>query len=282
MRERSLSRASERLALDVSTVSRRLDRLEDQLGALLFDRTREGTTPTVVAEQMLPYAEEMELASIRFAAAGAKVETEVEGTVRLTVPPGIADTFVAPKLAELHERYPRLLVELDASVGYADLTRREADLAIRSTRPTSGELVALKLLTAQATPLASPAYARSVGRLRSLEDARWIVWDHDLSHLPDAIWLRKHAPKIVPVLRTSHFASQLAAARAGLGVMLAARQFAGSDLVAVAHAKSLAHVWSELPSSSLWLVGHRASRHVPRVAAVWSFVIEALGGDASS
>jgi len=277
-REKSLSGASARLGLDVSTVSRRLDRLEEEVGAALFDRTRDGTTPTALAEQMLPHAEEMELAAIRFAAASAAGELEVEGTVRLTVLPGIADTFVAPALPKLFERYPRLIVELDASIGYADLTRHEADLAIRSMRPTSGELVALKLITARSVPLASPAYARELGRLKSLADARWIAWGADLAQLPDSLWLRKHAPAVTPVLRTSHFASQLAAARAGLGVTLAARPFAQGTLVEVAHAKPLEAAWAELPEGSLWLVGHKALRQVPRIAAVWDFVVEAMRG----
>jgi DNA-binding transcriptional LysR family regulator len=101
-----------------------------------------------------------------------------------------------------------------------------------------------------------------------------IVWDSDLAHLPDAVWLRKHAPDVVPVLRTRHFASQLAAARAGLGVVIAARPFARTGLVEVAHARSLDPAWADLPSGSLWLVGHRALRHVPRVAAVWTFLAE--------
>ncbi len=276
VRERSLARAGQRLGLDVSTVSRRLDRLESELGGRLFDRTREGTTPTVLAEQMLPHAEEMELASVRFAAAGAQVETEIEGVVRITVPPGIADSFVAPALRKLYERHPRLIVEIDASVGYADLTRREADLAIRGMRPTSGDLVAVKLVTARAVPLTSPGYAAELGRLSRLEDARWILWDRDLAHLPDAMWLMKRAPTIVPVLRTSHFASQLAAARAGLGVVVTAHPFKGTGLVEVAHARALDEAWSALPSGSLWLVGHRALRHVPRIGAVWSFILATL------
>jgi DNA-binding transcriptional LysR family regulator len=275
----SLSAASARLGLDVSTVSRRIDRLETELGALLFDRTRDGTTPTALAEHMLPHAEEMELAASRFASAGTKAETEIEGVVRLTVPPGIADAFVAPALAKLYERHPKLVVELDASVGYADLTRREADLAIRGHRPESGELIALKLVTVKAAPLASAAYAKELGRLRRLDHVRWIVWGDDLAHLPDAVWLRKHVPNLTPVFRTSHFASQLAAARAGLGAFLAAQPFATNGLVEIEHTRALDAAWAELPSGSLWLVGHRALRHVPRVAAVWSFVVETIAGE---
>lgn len=274
MRERSLVRAGERLHLDVSTVSRRLDRLESELGGRLFDRSREGTTATVLAEQMLPHAEEMELSAVRFAAAGAQIETEVEGVVRLTMPPGIADTFIAPALSRLRERHPRLLIELDASVAYADLTRREADIALRAARPSSGELVAVKVVTARSAPLTSPSYAKALGRLKRLEDARWIAWNRDLAHLPDSMWLTNHAPSVVPVLRTNHFASQLAAARGGLGVVITAHPFTEIGLVKVAHARALDDAWSVLPSASLWLVGHRALRHVPRIAAVWSFVLE--------
>ena len=83
---------------------------------------------------------------------------------------------------------------------------------------------------------------------------------------------------MTPVLRTSHFASQLAGARTGLGLALAAHQFAGETLVEVAHAKGLDGAWEELPEGTLWLVGHKALRHVPRIAAVWDFVVETMRG----
>ncbi len=280
-RERSLAGAAARLRLDVSTISRRLDRLEERVGAPLFDRTRDGTAPTALAEQLVAHAEEMELSAARFASAGERVETQVEGTVRLTVLPGIADIFVAPRLVELRERHPRLVLELDASVTYADLTRREADLAIRSTRPTSGELISVKLVDARALPMTSPEYARALGKLRRLEDARWIAWGPDLAHLPDAAWLRTYGPGVAPVFRTSHFASQLAAARTGMGVAIASAPFAKVGLVPVAHARALDTAWAALPTGSLWLVGHRALRHVPRIAAVWDFALEVVGGQAS-
>jgi DNA-binding transcriptional LysR family regulator len=77
--------------------------------------------------------------------------------------------------------------------------------------------------------------------------------------------------------RTNHFASQLAAAAAGLGIALASEPFtAVHRLVPVGIARSLQPTWDALPIEDLWLVGHRALRMVPRVAALWDFLRENL------
>jgi DNA-binding transcriptional LysR family regulator len=76
------------------------------------------------------------------------------------------------------------------------------------------------------------------------------------------------APAIA--LRTSDFPAQLAAVRAGLGLMLAPVPYLVPwNLVAVEFADALPHDW---PSDDLWLVGHRVLRDVPRIAAVWDFL----------
>src|ERR1051325_9614796 len=74
-----LAGAAARLGLDVSTVSRRIDRIEAELGVHLFDRTREGTVATAAAEAMLPAAEDMERGLAQFAAAVDAGETTAEG-----------------------------------------------------------------------------------------------------------------------------------------------------------------------------------------------------------
>ncbi len=270
-----LSGAATRLGMDVSTVSRRLDRLETDLGAHLFDRTKEGTVPTAAAESMLPAAEEMESALARFATSADAIETVAEGVVRLTAPPGVADAFIAPLLARFHERYPRVVVELDASIGYADLTRREADIGLRAVRPRSGDLIAVRVTETRSIPMTSPAYAAELGRLRAWSDARWIGWGPELAHLAVARWMDKHTG--APVMRTSHFTSQLSAAIAGLGVVVVSEPFVHvRPLVPVQFSRSLRASYDELPVEELWLVGHRVLRTVPRVAALWEFLAEHL------
>lgn len=271
-----LAAAAERLGLDVSTVSRRLDRLEGELGVALFERTTTGVIATAAGEKLVPAAEDMARAMGELGLAVDAVEAEAEGVVRLTSPPGVADVFVAPALARFHARHPRVRIDLDASVGYADLTRGEADLALRARRPERGDLVAQRLVTTRSIPAGARGYVEHLGALRTTDAARWIAWGHDLAQIPDARWLTQHV-KVAPVLRTSSFSAQLAAAAGGLGLMLAPEPYlARFDLAPARAGRALAAAWAALPVGELWLVGHVALRRVPRVAAVWDFVVEEL------
>lgn len=276
-RERSLAGAGARVGLDASTLSRRLVALEESLATRLFDRTREGLVPTAAADLLLPAAEEMESAHARFARDASGFEREAEGVVRLSVPPGVADAFVGPSLVRLRAKHPRIRIELDASVRLLDLTRREADLAIRTIRPQSGELVMLKLAQSVWTPMVARAGAGKRAPLKRWDDVAWITWGDDLAGIPPARWLAKHAPRVEPVLRTSHIATQVAAVEAGLGVALLPLAYTRvSDAVPVRFAKALDASAADLPVNETWLVGHRALRGVPRVAAVWDFLVEEL------
>ena len=117
--------------------------------------------------------------------------------------------------------------------------------------------------------------AASLGALRALEDAPWIAWDASLGHLPDARWVDKHVGGGAVVLRTNSVGALLAAAERGVGVLLLSRVLARArELSEVTLTKRLRASLSPTPRTSLWLVGHRALRRVPRIAAVWSFVIE--------
>jgi DNA-binding transcriptional LysR family regulator len=277
-RHGSLGAAGARLGMDTSTVSRRLAALEASLGARLFDRSREGLAPTRRAEVVLPAAEAMEAAHGRFARDASGLQEAAEGVVRVSVAPGTADAFVAPALVRLRARHPKIRIELDASVRALDLTRHEADLALRSVRPEGAELVMTKIGTSRWIAVASPGMVKALGRMNAWEDAPWIAWDRDLASFPPARWLARHAGRAEVALRTSHFASQLVAARSGLGVVLAPEPFARVyALEPLAFADALAPAAAAWPSDDLWLVGHRALRDVPRVAAVWTFLLEDLG-----
>jgi DNA-binding transcriptional LysR family regulator len=270
----SLGQAALRLGLDTSTVSRRLAAFEQSLGELLFERSRDGLEPTRAASAVLAAAEAMEAAHARLTRDASDVETVVRGVVRLSMPPGLADTVVAPALPRLRALYPKLCIELDASARVLDIARHEADLALRSVRPENAQLLTLKLLSAQRWVVAGAhSYVRELGRVDDWNALPWITWDRDLSSFGPSRWLARHAPKAEIVLRTSHVASQLAAARAGLGVVLVVDvDRRARDLGAVSFSRALQKSVSELPTDDLWLVGHPSLRDVPRVEAVWRFL----------
>lgn len=278
LRAKNLEGAAKRLAVDASTVSRRLSSLEHELGSLLFERTREGLTPTLRAEELQISAEAMETAHAAFATTASVHESAPEGIVRITAPPGLADAFVAPALASLASAWPKIRVDLDASTRVVNLTRKEADIALRTVPSEGAELVTVKLVTTRWVLAGAKSYVAELGRLTTLDDVRLVDWGEDLAHLEGSRWLRKHARKSAPVLRTSHFASQLAAISAGLGLALVPEPYVAlHDLARPKLSADLESSLSEFPEDHAWLVGHRALRHVPRVAVVWEHLTKAMG-----
>jgi DNA-binding transcriptional LysR family regulator len=275
-RKRTLRGAAQSLQINPSTIGRRLDALESSLRTRLFDRSLDGVQPTAAAERLLPHAESLEQAAVGLVSASEGFERKPEGVVRISCMPGVADHFVAPALGRLIERYPGLRIELDSSIGYADLTRREADLALRTSRPSSGDLVALKLTEDRDAVLGSKAYVRELGTLENLKDARWLGWGHELDALPTSRWLAERVPESSVVLRSSSINSLLGAAESGLGLVLLSKAFCRvRPLFEASLGRALAAEAASLPVLDLWLVGHRALRDVPRIAAVWdSFVRE--------
>jgi DNA-binding transcriptional LysR family regulator len=274
-RRRTLAAAAAEVGLDASTLSRRLSSLEEALGGRLFDRTRDGLAPTEGAELLLPAAEEMAASHARFTRDAAGFEQAAEGTVRLSVSPGIAESFIAPALVHLYAKHPHIRIELDATIRFVDLTRREADLAIRSRRPQTGDLVSVKLGASPWTPMLAAARVKKRGVVKDWGELPWIGWGEDLATFPAEIWLERHVPRAAVVLRTSHFTTQLGAVASGLGAALLPSRFARvAAVLPIRTGAALADSVSELPTTEPWLVGHRALRSVPRVAAVWSFLVE--------
>lgn len=148
-------------------------------------------------------------------------------------------------------------------------------MALRSSRPTSGDLVAVRLAEASSVIAASPERIRALGKLDRLDAIEWITWGRDLAGFGDAKWIEANVDPARVVLRTSSMDAQLHAARAGLGALLVPRPFfEWIDLAEVPLDREFAKHLPPLPIGSLWLVGHRALRDVPRVRAVWEFIVE--------
>ena len=277
-RSRTVGEAAKTLGVDGSTVSRRLAALEEKLAAALFDRGRDGITPTKAAEDLMPVAEEIEEGIMGFANAADGLEREASGLVRITCPPDVADVVVAPLLRELLSRHPGLRIDLDPGEAVLDLTRREADLALRTVRPVRGDLIVTRLMTVSWVLVAAPKLARALGTLRAWTDAPWVGWGERYAKVGPARWRAKHLRDADPVVRADSLMVQLAVVAAGVGVALVpAPSVAHFGLVPVKIGAALRPAAEEWPVDELFLVTHRALRDVPRVRVVWDLLALRLG-----
>lgn len=263
-REGTLTGAAMRLGLGVATVSRRIDRLETALAVPLFVRHQTGYRLTDQGKALLPRAEEAETAMIGLTRS-AEAQTEIAGHVRLATAETLVAPLIAPALAPLLARHPRLSVEILTHVNALNLHRREADMALRTLRPERGYLVGRRLGWLAFGLYAAPGYLarRAPGQLRS--DDTLIGWPEDIA-IPPAKWLRKLAPELRPRCQLNTLSGQLSAASSGIGLAIL------PDFLAVP--AGLQPVLRELPDGSemvqpLWLVIHAdlsASRRVRAVA----------------
>jgi DNA-binding transcriptional LysR family regulator len=276
-RARTLGEAAATLGVDVSTVSRRLDQLELALATTLFDRGRDGISLTQSAEDLMPTAEEIEHAVARFASEAEGLERTVSGVVRLACPPDLAEVLIAPLVPELRASHPALFIDIDPGEAVLDLTRREADLALRTVRPVKGDLVVTSLGSVRWVLAAAPALAKKLGPLRALTDAPWVGWGERLAGIPPARWLATHAPDAQRVGRSDSLLLQLALAKLGVGVALVPEPSLGHyGLVELKLSAALREA-GQVPSQELFLITHRALRRVPRVAVVWDLLVARVG-----
>ena len=267
-REGSCAAAGARLGVNQSTISRRIAALEGDLGVRLFDRLPEGLVPTAAAEEIVPRAELFEATAAELVDAVEGIDTRLAGVVRIALPEMIAAELVAPALPGFLREHAGLRVELIAGDTIVDLTRREADLALRFVRPESGDLVVRRVATLRFGVFGSKEYLAE-HRGKSVEDLAWLDWDTTKTHLPDAVWLHAVFPQVEPVLRTSSLGVRLRATRGGVGVSVLAQPLAERypELEAI-------DALPPIPEIPVWLVGHRALRNLPRIKAVWAFLEE--------
>lgn len=158
----SLARASALLKVDVSTVFRAVRRLEAALGQQLFEKSRTGYLPTTLAQTLAEQAERAEQA-LEAARIGVEQGGEaISGTVRLTCTDSVLQSLLLPALARFMPSYPGLTIELCTSNDFANLSRRDADIALRLTRTPPEHLVGRRLADISYRVCASAAYLQSV------------------------------------------------------------------------------------------------------------------------
>lgn len=215
-RGRTLAAAGRSLGVDPSTVFRRLGALERQLDASLFERLPGGYAPTALGASLLATAERMEQAAAGLdgqLAGGAA--SRLSGTLRLTAPDDVAQHLLLPLLAEFRARHPDVELETVIDNRLLNLTRREADVAVRPTAAPPAHLFGRRVLELETAVFGLPALAGQ--RWGALP---WISWEEGWGPSGYRQWLAEAAGRARGGFRCASLMSQAAAAEEGLGAVL--------------------------------------------------------------
>lgn len=271
VRGRTLGGAAERLKIDASTVFRSIKRIEKDLGELLFERSRQGYLPTELARKLASYAERIESQLQEAREVACKSSDEPSGALRITTTDTILHGMLLPVLGRFTTAYPKIELELVVTNALADLSRRDADVAIRATKKPPEHLVGSRLGTLASAVFAAHAYLARKPQALRLEDADWVALDESLPDHPSVKWRRQHYPKIAPRYRCDSVLSVAGAVLWGVGVGVAPMLLLKDN----PQVRIIEGPVAEL-ETDLWLLAHPDIRHLQRVKLLFEFLRENL------
>jgi len=247
----SLSAAARALGVEHTTVSRRIEALEGVLGLRLFDRFARGWSLTDAGRALLPQAQrvEEEIHALLRLASGAGSES---GTVRISAPPAIAAHWITPRLPALQAQLEGIQIELGAETARVDLSRREADIAIRFRRPQAPDLAVRIVATVKYYLCGAPEYLAA----HQPEDWEFIGYDESLAETPQQQWLNAFAAGRPFAFSSNDLSSIAAAVRFGAGVAALPDYLAAGLIIPGINCPV---------QRDLWMVIHDDVRKAPRV-----------------
>lgn len=268
-----LTTAARTLGVDHSTLSRRINGLEEVLGAKLFERNPTGYSLTGQGARVLASAEAMERAALGVLRDVAEENLAASGTVRIGAPDGFGTMFLAPRLGELQRRHPELNVQLVTRPRQFSLSQREADIAIGLARPAKGRLKARKLTDYELGLYASEDFIAHHGTVEDTADIpRYplIGYIDEMIYAPELDYIPLLAAGLRPRLASSNLLAQYQAAVAGNGVCVLPAFMAARD-------DRLVRLLPRQVSlqRSFWLIIHEDIADLARVRVTAEFIAEA-------
>ena len=263
-----VSVAARQLGVEHSTVGRRIAALEADVGAALFYRTAARYQLTPEGETALTGAEAMERGALALVGRLREQAGELSGRVRIAMLDEFASHWLASRLPAFHARYPDIEVQLIVGIEPLDLSRGEAELAVRSPRPRQPGLSAVRLAR---TAMGLYASRPRLGGKRlwinaSSRELELLVYMPAFQRLQGAAWFQPVLASSKIVMSTNSTHALLAAARAGAGIAVLARFMASAydELVAISDDVAV--------PDDMWLVTHPDFRRDPKVRATAEFL----------
>ena len=267
-----LAEAAKRLGVDATTIGRRLRRLEQDLGSILFERTPKGHVLTAAGVNLTQRVESLEKLTREITSEIAGETERASGRVRLSVTEGFGTAVMAPAVHEFIKAFPKIDLDLISTNGFLSVSKREADMSVLLTRPETGRLKARKLADYYLYLYGSCEYLAEHGHPETIDDLNertFIGYVDDLIFSPKMKYYSEVGPGVSPRLCSSSLISQLQMVRSGCG-LAALPAFLADELPDL----ELVLPDQVQIQRSLWLATHEDIVGLARIKAVSEFIVD--------
>lgn len=282
----SLAAAARALAVNHTTVLRRLDALEARLGTRLFDRQRSGYQPTEAGLLMLEQARHMDIRADEIERGVLGRDRELTGLLRVATAFVVMDHLLPQPLADFSRAYPGIEVEVTENAVLVDLSsrntepiqggaRREADVAFRLSTNVAEHLIGRSLGMAECRVYAlrdAPGLPQTVTPIDLLtRDAPWVAFERDASIRIYDHWLKIHLVRANVRVRVDTFNAKVSMLRTGIGIGILPTFMEEKHPELVAVSEPIVEL-----AQPVWMLTHPDLRHTARVRAFMQVVGDGL------
>jgi DNA-binding transcriptional LysR family regulator len=245
--------------------------MEIRLSAKLFDRHRNGYGLTAAGEVALAAAEVMEVQALTAERRMAGGDLNLTGTIRVTAPDDMVQRLLLPMFASFRERYAKIELEVIVDNRFLNLSRREADVALRPTASAPEAMTGINIGPLNMTLYATARLASALAAGQALHELPWIGWEDGAESIRFGGFYRKRNLPPVFAYRSNSLLAQVSAAEAGMGIAVLPC-FAGDGSAVL---QRLAPVDPQF-STSLWVLTHPDLKRAARIRAFIDFISTAL------
>jgi len=270
----TLSGAARSLGHNHSTIFRKINTIEEKTGVRFFERLPNGYVMTEAGITALRYAERIESEVHALSREVLGQDMRLQGKIRVTAPEAFTSQ-IAPKLfAEFRLRHPQVTIEIAGGHAAADLSRREADVAIRATTKPPDASLGRKVCDFRFGIYASPKYLKQTQDI-PLAEQNWCLIQGTGEWLVPLIWKKKEHGDRQTVFSCVSTLAVVNAAIEGMGTTFLPCYVGDAE-------KKLVRVGELLESHTLelWILTHPDLRHTARVKALMGYLYEALKDEA--
>jgi DNA-binding transcriptional LysR family regulator len=266
----TLAGAARSLGVNHSTVFRRLNNIEENMGVRFFERLPHGYVMTGAGEAAMRAAESIDDVVLGLSRDLLGKDMRLQGPIRITAPEGVSLHLLGPCLEQFCRQHPEISIELVVTSSDLQLSRREADLAVRVTNDPPDSSLGRRLCRFRITMYAGRKYLKQKPGVR-LEDCDWVTSEDSVAWLPGLKWKKELHSPARRVLISNSTQAVLNVAKRGLGAIPLPCFWGDSE-------KKLMRLIDppEELTMDLWLLTHPDLRHTARVRALMTFLYDSL------